>query len=269
MVYSCINLHFTDFCNFRCKHCFVKKENSELTYDELETIVDKIDCYFKKHNIIGRINIAGGEPLLSRNIDRLIDYISSKGIKVSLITNGYNLDEGFISKHINQIETIGISVDSLDYDTNIRIGRCYKNNTISKDKLIYICNLIKASGIKLKINTCVSKININEDFNEFINIVKPDRYKILQMLCYEDDNNNNSVNVVTDDEINNFLSKLNYKYVYEDNQVLRNSYLIIDSKGNISTDNSHSSSISIFDYDLDEAIDKLNIDYNNYIKRYI
>lgn len=26
-MYSCINLHFTDFCNYHCKHCFVKKEN--------------------------------------------------------------------------------------------------------------------------------------------------------------------------------------------------------------------------------------------------
>ena len=79
-MYSCINLHFTDFCNYHCKHCFVKKENYELSFDELKTIVDKIKKYFNDNNIKGRINLAGGEPLMSRNIDKLIEYISSKNM---------------------------------------------------------------------------------------------------------------------------------------------------------------------------------------------
>jgi MoaA/NifB/PqqE/SkfB family radical SAM enzyme len=32
-------------------------------------------------------SISQREPLMSRNIDRLIDYIASKGIEVSIITN--------------------------------------------------------------------------------------------------------------------------------------------------------------------------------------
>lgn len=113
-MYSCINLHFTDFCNFHCKHCLVKKENCVLSFDELKVVVDKIYKYFNDNEIKGRINLAGGEHLMSRNIDRLIDYITSKGIEVSIITNGYYLDNSFIERHKNQISTIGISVDSLD-----------------------------------------------------------------------------------------------------------------------------------------------------------
>ena len=98
---------------------------------------------FNDNEIKGRINLAGGEPLMSRNIDRLIDYIASKGIEVSIITNGYYLDDSFIERHKNQVSTIGISVDSLDYDTNVLIGRCFKANTLSKEQLIHICNSIK------------------------------------------------------------------------------------------------------------------------------
>lgn len=57
--------------------------------------------------------------------------------------------------------------------------------------------------------------------------------------------------------------------VYESSDEMKNSYIIIDSQGNISTNNAHISNISIFDYDLEEAINLLNIDYANYIKRYI
>ena len=267
-MYSCINLHFTDFCNYHCKHCFVKKENYELSFDELKTIVDKIQKYFSDNSIKGRINLAGGEPLMSRNIDKLIEYISSKNIDVSIITNGYYLDDAFIERHINQISTIGISVDSLDYDTNIKIGRCFKANVLSKEQLIHVCNKIRKSGIKLKINTCISKLNINENFNDFINEVKPDRYKILQMNCDEYDIRNKN-NVVSDEEVKTFLSRIDYKYIYENAEEMKHSYIIIDSEGNISTDNTHISNISIFDYDLEETIKLLNVDYKNYIKRYI
>ena len=267
-MYSCINLHFTDFCNFHCKHCFVKKENCELSFDELKVAVDKIYKYFNDNEIKGRINLAGGEPLMSRNIDRLIDYIASKGIEVSIITNGYYLDDSFIERHENQISTIGISVDSLDYDTNVSIGRCFKANTLSKEQLIHICNSIKKAGIKLKINTCLSKLNIDEDFNSFINEIKPDRYKILQMHCDDNDIRNKN-NMVNKEEAKAFLSKIKFDHIYESSDEMKNSYIIIDSQGNISRNNAHISNISIFDYDLEEAINLLNIDYTNYIKRYI
>jgi radical S-adenosyl methionine domain-containing protein 2 len=249
-------------------YCFVKKENCELSFEELKIVVDKIKIYFDKYNIKGRINLAGGEPLLSRNIDRLIDFIYSKDIEVSIITNGYYLDETFINKHKNQIKTIGISVDSLDYDTNIKIGRCFKANVLSKEQLIFICNKVKEAGIKLKINTCLSKLNINEDFNDFINEVKPNRYKVFQMMCDDNDSINKN-NIVLEEEIKQFLNKINYDYIYESSEDMKQSYIIVDSEGNISTNNSHISNISIFTYELDEAIKLLNVDYKNYIKRYI
>lgn len=267
-MYSCINLHFTDFCNFHCKHCFVKKENCELSFDELKVAVDKIYKYFNSNGIKGRINLAGGEPLMSRNIDRLIEYIASKGIEVSIITNGYYLDDSFIERHERQISTIGISVDSLNYKMNVLIGRCFKANALSKEQLIHICSSIKKAGIKLKINTCLSKLNIDENFNSFINDIRPDRYKILQMHCDDNDLINKN-NMVTEEESKVFLSKIDYDYIFESADEMKNSYIIIDSQGNISTNNAHMSNISIFEYDLDEAINLLNVDYTNYIKRYI
>lgn len=266
-MYTCINLHFTDFCNFHCKHCFVKKENFELSFDELKVVVDKIYKYFKDNGVKGRINLAGGEPLMSRNIGRLIEYISYKGIDVSIITNGYYLDDSFIQKYKKKICIIGISVDSLNYDTNISIGRCFKNNALSKEQLMHICNSVKKAGIKLKINTCLSKLNLNEDFNSFINEIRPDRYKILQMSCDDHDKKNKN-NMVSIEESKRFLSRINYSYIYESADEMKNSYIIIDSQGNISTNNSHISNISIFNYDLEEAINLLNVDYENYIKRY-
>ena len=36
MVFKCINFHFIDKCNYKCKHCFVKKEQNELSMNEIK-----------------------------------------------------------------------------------------------------------------------------------------------------------------------------------------------------------------------------------------
>lgn len=86
-----INIHITNKCNYRCTHCFGKfsKTKKELDFEEACKVIDNIAQYFSKQGIThGRINLAGGEPLLCPFLDDLIKYIYDCGIKVSIITNG-------------------------------------------------------------------------------------------------------------------------------------------------------------------------------------
>lgn len=246
------NLHFTDYCNFRCKHCFVKKNGKELSFDNIKIIIDKLSKYQSDINDKIRINLAGGEPLISKNIQDIIDYINSKGLEVSIITNGYYLTKAFIDNNKNKLSMIGISVDSLNHDTNIRIGRCFNGKTLSKDKLIYICRLIKDDGIILKINTCITSLNVEEDINDLLNIAKPDRIKVLRAYCSGD---SSIYNISNDEWIN---SKSKYKNViFEDNDYMANNYLIIDSEGNLSKNNLHISNNSLLDNTVEVCLENL------------
>lgn len=267
MKFDCINIHFTDFCNFHCKHCFVKKERKELSLDNIKIVVDKIDSYFKSNNIKGRINLAGGEPLLSQNINEIIDYIYSKGISISIITNGYFLTERFISRNQNKVSCIGISIDSLNRETNFAIGRCQNFNTLDIDQLKNNCKLIKSFGIKLKINTCISKLNVDENFVDFLEEIKPDRYKVFEMICND---KKELLSLKTSKEkINSFLNRhKKFISIFESSKEMKDSYLIIDSSGNLSTNNLHQSNLSILDNDINTLIKEVNINYLNYCKRY-
>ncbi len=265
-----INIHFLDACNYICKHCFVNKENNQLSYEQMKIIIDKISNFYNKEGIRdGRINLAGGEPLLSKDIDRIIDYIYSKGLKVSLITNAYYLSKTFIDKHKDQLCCIGISVDSLIDETNKIIGRCQKNGSLlSVDSLTNICRYIKKKGIKLKINTCVSKLNYLEDFTGFLKNVSPDRYKVLQMLC-DDYDVINVKNRITDDEMNDFVQRhKDFVTVKETSSEMKSSYLIVDSKGNLSCDNMHQSSYSLFENELSDILGMLHINEKYFERRY-
>jgi len=265
-----INIHFLDACNYICKHCFVEKENKSLSYDQITKIVDKIDSFYKQERIInGRINLAGGEPLLSKDIDRIIDYIYDKGLRVSLITNGYYLTKQFIDRHAHQLYCIGISIDSLDENTNRIIGRCQRDGkTLDIDRLVEICKYIRESGISLKINTCVSKLNVNEDFNEFLSKVKPNRYKVLQMTC-DDCDIANVINRISNKEMSSFVSRHSkYATVKETSDDIKESYLIIDSIGNMSCDNKHQSSYSVLNTEISDILLMLNINENKFERRY-
>ena len=141
-----INLHFTNCCNYGCIYCFAKSNinEKELSFDECKSVVNRIKDYFEENNIDdGRINLVGGEPLISPFINELIDYCFNKKIKVSIVTNGSLLTKEFIERNKNKLYMIGISIDSLNEETNEKIGRCCKNKNLNIVQLIEICKLIK------------------------------------------------------------------------------------------------------------------------------
>lgn len=249
-----INLHFTDHCNYHCKHCFVKKEGKELSLDNIKHIADKLALFQKEKKISVRVNLAGGEPLLSKNIQNIIDYLYSKGLEISIITNGYYLTESFIIRNKNKLSMIGISVDSLNEDTNRIIGRICNNKTLSLNELIKLCKCIKDNDIGLKINNCVTSINCREDIIELLSTVKPNRVKILRAFCTEDKSEYN----ISDEDWNTVKKRYN-NVLFEDNDFMSVSYIIIDSEGNLSRNNLHLSNNSILEKSLEDCLKDASI----------
>ena len=234
---STINLHLTDKCNYNCKFCFVNKQNHELSLEQAKYVVDKVKRYFDLNKMNGRINLVGGEPLCYKNIQELIDYINSKNIDVSIVTNASLLTKKFILDNKNKLKMIGISVDSLNRDTNYSIGRCSNQKVLQMIDLIKLCKIIKSQGIKLKINTCVMKLNLNEDLSSFIKLVQPDRYKIFQVVP---DTLFGYQNRISLEEFNNYLLKYKgIKYKSETSEYMKDNYLIIDSLGKLTINNRH------------------------------
>ena len=240
-----INFHLTDICNYKCKFCFINKENKELSFDNAIIIINKIKQYFDHYHLKGRINLVGGEPLCYKRIQDIIDYIKSLNIDVSIVTNGYLLTNEFIINNKDKLSMIGISVDSIDNNTNKLIGRCCGCKSIEKNHLLEICNTIKKCNINLKINTCVMKTNLNEDLSSLIKEIKPDRYKIFQVVL---DTKFAKENAITNDEFNKYLSKYNgIDYFSETNDYMLQNYLIVDSRGFLCNNNRHQDVINLLE----------------------
>ena len=270
MKLNVINFHFIDYCNYSCKYCFVKKENKMLSLDECMKVVDNINDYFLANNISdGRINLVGGEVFIAKYLDELIDYIYKKNIKVSIVTNGFLLNESFIKRNSKKLDMIGISVDSLDNYTNLYIGRCANYACLCDKDLINLCEMIHKYGIKVKINHCMSKFNMYEDISEFIKKVKPDRFKVFQMTVIEGINDRVRPMQLSREE---FL-KLSKKYedlgaVIEIDEAMKDSYLMVDSKGDFYVDKEKGVIGNLLENKFSDLVINSGINIKHYILRY-
>lgn len=202
-----INLHILEACNFRCRQCFSKFGTEKLLpVKDWEKIVD--NCIAGAD--VTEFNIAGGEPMLYPGLVELVKYIRDKGVKVSLITNSSLMNEEWIKNCAGMFETIGFSVDSINDETNRKIGRCDRNGkTIPAGRVVELCRLIRkyAPGCRIKINTVVSALNKDEIMFDFIDEIAADRWKILRMKPFQYGNFSNLDIQVSDEEFERFVER--------------------------------------------------------------
>lgn len=269
------NFHVTNSCNYRCTYCFGKfPDKTELTFGQACSVVDNIARYFLKNSITdGRINLAGGEPLLYPHLEELIDYINAYGIKVSVITNGSLLTEEMIKGWKDKVYCLGLSIDTVLSETNAAIGRYYRNKTISTKQLIRLTQAIHRNSIKLKINTVVSRLNVNEDMTELYKRLKPDRLKLLQMELVESVNDCAKHLAISKKAFDGFCKRHKnccHDIVFEYSCDMENSYLMINPQGEFQLNDGGKYEIygSCLEEELDDILSRGHISIVKYDSRY-
>jgi len=273
--FDVINFHLTEKCNYRCIYCFAKfKVQDECNIANWKYAVDVVSDYFTKNDITdGRINLAGGEPLLVDFLDDLIDYIYEKRIKVSIITNASMLTKEHIDKWVDKVEMIGISIDSINSETNLLIGRCMSRGVVNNiDDIANVLQYAKNKGFLIKVNTVVSRLNIHEDLLEFYEKVQFDRIKLLQMRVNYNCNEQSIEYGISQKEFAKYCEKVKHinGVIIELDVDLECSYIIIDPKGNFVTNKNQKHKIigSILKDNLDELIMKAELNISTFRKRY-
>ena len=120
-----LRISVTDRCNFRCVYCMPKEvfdkdyqflpQGSLLSFEEI-TRITKI---FITHGV-EKIRLTGGEPLLRKNIEKLIEMLASlttidgKPLDLTMTTNGSLLAKKAQSLKDAGLKRVTVSLDSLD-----------------------------------------------------------------------------------------------------------------------------------------------------------
>ena len=241
--YPVINYHITNRCNYRCAYCFGKFDGQkDPSIEKGKAIIDSIALYFTENHISnGRINFVGGEPTLYPHLDEMIDYTHSLGMSVSIVTNGSHVTPEQIRSRRGKISCIGLSIDSIRTDTNKQIGRCCQGNIKSLEDWIPLANAIHECGMTLKVNTVVSKWNLEEDLLPLYGALRPHKIKLFQMHLIRGINDAAKPYEITDREFQEFCMRhraySDATMVSEPCRSMENAYLMINPAGSVQLNN--------------------------------
>ncbi len=173
-----VTLELIQSCPYSCEGCFREVAREGLTpIQRLERLVSELS-----EMGLSKISLSGGEITASdRGFERfsqIASYAKSEGIRVRLLTTGYNPDR--VENALKYIDEIQISIDGLEETHD-----SYKGRKGSFERAIESSKrALKNGKVKITTNTVVSMLNYREvpDLIDFLSQFKIDTVRITKMM---------------------------------------------------------------------------------------
>jgi cyclic pyranopterin phosphate synthase len=159
-----LRVSITDRCNFRCVYCMPKEvygrdytflpRRDLLTFEEIARLAG----VFARLGL-EKIRLTGGEPLIRRDVERLVEMLASiPGLDLTLTTNGALLAQKAQALRAAGLGRITISLDSLDDE----VFRAMNDVDFPVQTVLEGIDAAAAAGLPVKVNVVVKR-GVNED----------------------------------------------------------------------------------------------------------
>ncbi|HUQ76265.1 MAG TPA: GTP 3',8-cyclase MoaA [Burkholderiales bacterium] len=153
-----LRISVTDRCNFRCVYCMPREvfdahheflpHSAILSFEEIARLAGVFVGLG-----VQKIRLTGGEPLVRRDLHRLVAMLAPLAVEVTLTTNG-----SLLARNVKQLKAAGldrvtVSLDSLDDAT----FRKMNDADFPVAKVVEAIDAAAAEGLPVKINTVVKR----------------------------------------------------------------------------------------------------------------
>ena len=154
-----LRISVTDRCNFRCVYCMPKEvfgrsyrfmdRKELLTFEEIERLVRVFVGLG-----VEKVRITGGEPLLRRDLERLVAGLAAiDGLDLTLTTNGALLPQKAQLLADAGLRRVTVSLDSLDD----ALFREMNDADFPVDRVLAGIDAAAAAGLPVKVNAVVKR----------------------------------------------------------------------------------------------------------------
>ena len=157
-----LRISVTDRCNFRCVYCMPKEifgrdyeflpRAQLLDYEEIERLARAFVA-----NGVRKIRITGGEPLVRRHVERLVEMLSALDVDLTLTTNGTLLPQKAQALADAGLRRVTVSLDALDDET----FRAMNDMDVPVQRVLDGIDAAAAAGLPVKVNAVVKR-GLNE-----------------------------------------------------------------------------------------------------------
>jgi GTP 3',8-cyclase len=154
-----LRISVTDRCNFRCVYCMPREVfDSSYRFLKHEDILSFEEIARLARVFVGlgvsKIRLTGGEPLVRRNLERLVAMLAELPVEVTLTTNGSLLAKQADALKKAGLDRVTVSLDSLDDAT----FRAMNDADFPVAKVIEGIDAAAAAGLgPVKINMVVKR----------------------------------------------------------------------------------------------------------------
>ncbi len=243
-----VNWHCEAYCNYGCKFCYAPFETQQtlpsLSLEEGFDIIKKmVDAGVEK------INFVGGEPMLHRHISSWIIEAKRIGLVTSIVSNGTNMSRDWLEKMRPHLDWLGLSIDASNDQLHLAIGRGKKRDLKRRQsnhlfECLEIIENAKELGYSIKLNTVVTRENMDDNMINIVLKIKPTRWKIFQVLMIEGENDSRvEPLLISEKEFVQYVNRhreglahvSEIQIVSECNNSMLGTYAMIDAQGRFYT----------------------------------
>jgi len=157
-----LRISVTDRCNFRCVYCMPKEvfgsdyrfldRKELLTFEEIERVARAFVGLG-----VNKLRLTGGEPLVRKDVDRLIALLAPLGAELTLTTNASLLAPKAAALAAAGLDRVTVSLDSLDDET----FQAMNDVDFPVQRVLDGIDAAAAAGMPVKVNAVIKR-GLNE-----------------------------------------------------------------------------------------------------------
>ena len=167
--------NITRTCNLRCVHCYADSDRmsyaGELSLDECKGVIDDLADF----GIPGLL-LSGGEPMVHPHFWDIAEYATSKGLRLTLSTNGTLIDPAKAAR-LKQLEFayVGISLDGIG-----AVHDAFRRTEGAFAKAVAAFRNLKAVNQKTGLRFTLTKHNV-QHLEQVLDLIEQEE---IQRVCF-------------------------------------------------------------------------------------